>query len=119
MKYFKPSEFQCPCCGTSEMDSEVEKKIDLIRDRLGVPLHINSGYRCSAHNREVGGKPTSQHLVGKAIDVSIANLTAEKKRQFLELAIGQFFGVGIGSTFFHLDLGTPRLWVYGSGTTAS
>lgn len=112
MKFFKTSEFACPCCGVCEMDPEVQKKIDFIRERLGVPLHLNSAYRCSAHNREVGGKTASQHLQGKAIDVSIANMTAEKRRQFLELALTQFWGIGIAPTFFHLDVGEPRLWVY-------
>lgn len=112
MKHFKPSEFACACCGVAEMDPEVQKKIDFIRDRLGVPIHLNSAYRCSAHNREVGGKRDSKHLLGQAIDASTANMTAEKRRQFLELALTQFWGIGIAPTFFHLDMGPPRLWIY-------
>lgn len=112
LKFFKESEFACPCCGVSEMDIEVKKKIDFIRERLGIPLHLNSAYRCSAHNREVNGKNSSYHLQGKALDVSTANMTAEKRREFLELVLTQFWGVGIDKTFIHCDMGPPRFWVY-------
>lgn len=35
---------------------------------LGVPLHINSGYRCPAVNAAVGGKIASAHMDGRAAD---------------------------------------------------
>lgn len=40
-----------------------------LRDAWGAPLSINSGYRCEAVNKAVGGQPTSQHLKGEAADV--------------------------------------------------
>ena len=33
------------------------------------PIIINSGYRCEAVNRKVGGVSNSQHLVGQAADI--------------------------------------------------
>ena len=33
-------------------------------------MRVNSGFRCAAHNREVGGVPRSRHLVGCAADVA-------------------------------------------------
>ena len=41
-----------------------------LRDAWGKPLHINSGYRCSALNEAVGGVATSQHRLGEASDVA-------------------------------------------------
>ena len=41
-----------------------------LRDLLGAPLHINSGYRCKALNARVGGVATSQHCKGEAADIS-------------------------------------------------
>jgi hypothetical protein len=38
------------------------------RALLGVPFHINSGYRCPALNQAVGGARTSAHLDGRAAD---------------------------------------------------
>jgi zinc D-Ala-D-Ala carboxypeptidase len=40
-----------------------------IRYAYGKPMHVNSGYRCSVHNAEVGGKPDSAHLRGFAADI--------------------------------------------------
>lgn len=41
-----------------------------LRDAWGKPLVVNSGYRCPALNKEVGGVPTSQHCKGEAADIS-------------------------------------------------
>lgn len=40
-----------------------------LRAAWGKPLVLNSGYRCPALNKIVGGRPTSQHLKGEAADV--------------------------------------------------
>lgn len=43
-----------------------------IRNLLGYPMRITSGYRCPAVNQLVGSKPTSQHLLGQAADCQLA-----------------------------------------------
>lgn len=40
-----------------------------LRDAWGLPLHINSGYRCPKLNATVGGAATSQHIKGEAADI--------------------------------------------------
>lgn len=39
-----------------------------VREILGVPIIITSGYRCPALNKAVGGSSTSAHMSGFAID---------------------------------------------------
>lgn len=39
-----------------------------LRELLGFPIRITSGYRCSDLNSAVGGVPDSQHIVGEALD---------------------------------------------------
>ena len=39
-----------------------------LRDKLGKPIHVTSGYHCEELNRLVGGVPTSQHVKGEAAD---------------------------------------------------
>ena len=58
-----------------------ENLLDPIRDAWGKPLHVNSGYRCPALNKAVGGKPTSQHLKGEAADIT-AGSKAENEKLF-------------------------------------
>lgn len=42
--------------------------IQKIRDLIGCPIKITSGYRCESLNKLVGGKPNSLHTQALAID---------------------------------------------------
>ena len=44
-----------------------------LRDYVGAPVHINSGYRCPELNEAVGGVKNSQHCRGEACDIRIAS----------------------------------------------
>ena len=44
-----------------------------LRDYVGAPVHINSGYRCKALNLAVGGVKNSQHSRGEAADIRIVS----------------------------------------------
>ena len=58
--------------------SQVDNMLNLIfyclqpiRDYLGKPMIISSGYRCPELNKLVGGVSNSQHLEGKAVDFTV------------------------------------------------
>ena len=42
-----------------------------LRDFLGKPVVISSGYRCRELNEKVGGVSNSQHLTGEAADIRV------------------------------------------------
>ena len=42
-----------------------------LRDFLGKPVVVSSGYRCSELNEKVGGVSNSQHLTGEAADIRV------------------------------------------------
>lgn len=44
------------------------ERMDGIRDFLGYPVKVHSGFRCPSLNKAVGGSKTSQHLTGQAVD---------------------------------------------------
>ena len=48
----------------------VEMVLDPLRERWGVPIHVNSGYRCPELNKIVGGAENSYHLRGMAADIT-------------------------------------------------
>ncbi|UCC79175.1 MAG: hypothetical protein JSW64_13005 [Candidatus Zixiibacteriota bacterium] len=50
----------------------VEKTLQPVRDEIGAPIRINSGYRCPSVNKLVGGSSTSQHCLGEAADCEIS-----------------------------------------------
>lgn len=45
-----------------------EKVLQPLRDYLGCPVIVTSGFRCAELNKKIGGKPNSHHLMGYAAD---------------------------------------------------
>ena len=43
--------------------------LEPLRTHLGHPIKINSGFRCTALNKAVGGVPNSFHTKGRAADI--------------------------------------------------
>ena len=98
-KNFTRDEFQCQCkkCESQMIDTELAEKLQRIRDALGVPLKITSGYRCIVHNasKAVGGSRTSKHLYGFAADWRTLNRTVNPVALgIIAQAVG-FGGIGI------------------------
>ncbi len=48
-KNFKLEEFNCKHCGKNEIEHELIDKLQLLREDMGFPFIISSGYRCSEH----------------------------------------------------------------------
>ena len=54
-QYFHLDEFQCPCCLQVILHPLLLQKLNSLRNKIGNPIIVTSGYRCTVHNREVGG----------------------------------------------------------------
>lgn len=63
--------------------SLVEEVLEPVRERLGKPIVVNSGFRCPVHNAAVGGVANSQHMKGEAADI-----TCDDNKRLAEI-IGQ------------------------------
>lgn len=89
---------------------------EAIREQCGHrPITVLSAYRTPEHNTAVGGRPQSQHLEGRALDlrpptgmtmgtfIGIVSLVAER---------GLITGIGHYPTFVHIDVrpGNLQLW---------
>lgn len=48
--------------------------LEMLRERAGGPIIINSGYRSPEVNKAVGGVATSNHLTGCAADIRVAGI---------------------------------------------
>lgn len=46
-----------------------------LRDHVGVPVNVSSGYRSEAVNRAAGGAKRSQHRFGQAADFVVAGIS--------------------------------------------
>jgi len=115
MNYFTKRETQCPCgCGLDITD-ELRDKLNVAREKLGIPIIITSGARCKKHNKKVGGSKTSSHLKGLAIDIAIPD---SKYRYDLMYALktSGFTRIGHAKKFIHADIDYSKPsdveWVY-------
>ena len=108
---FKLEEFQCKC--GCEMPRDVMENIFKLSDQLQIlrdiygSIHVNSAYRCESHNESIGSNSTSQHILGKAADIT-AELTpgelADVIEEDIQNKIVKFGGLGRYSTFTHVDI---------------
>ena len=110
-EHFAKSEFTCHCCGrgANKIHPRLIELLEELRAKAGVPLHINCGYRCPAHNAEVGGVPNSQHVLGTAADITIPAISFSKAQQLVRSI--DFDGKGwyppvdsSGLWFIHVDV---------------
>ena len=90
-KNFNRSEFACKgenCCGHSApVHPDLIEALQALRDRIGKPLSITSGFRCNRHNKAVGGAEQSFHTLGMAADVACSG-RHQRPRQLAALAEG-------------------------------
>ncbi|MFH1970365.1 MAG: D-Ala-D-Ala carboxypeptidase family metallohydrolase [Verrucomicrobiota bacterium] len=110
---FSRKEFACHCCGVTVHDPRLSMALQKLRDMVGVPISISSGYRCRLHNTEVGGKPRSLHLAGCAADIVIKGLaTGDMIRAAHQVREFRYSGIIFyaGQRFIHVDVGRAVPW---------
>lgn len=109
-KFFNESELACngvECEGLNNIGNGIDQRLmdvlDAIRERIGQPIYVNSGYRCPVHNEFVGGVPNSQHALGTAADLTYDNIDVDYLAQVAEECgvdgIGKYWSQG----FVHVD----------------
>lgn len=82
-------------------------RLQVVRDIVGKPIRITSGYRDPEHNRRVGGRPNSYHTKGMAVDFVV---NGQSPRDTQKLLRGWSGGMGCYNGFTHLDIGPKRRW---------
>jgi uncharacterized protein YcbK (DUF882 family) len=97
---------------------EVAIQLQKVRDLLGKPIIITSGYRTPAHNQAVGGASNSMHIYGKAADCHMSGVPLHKFLAYL-IKYTDFNGYGIGNplkrggNLIHCDTRDKfTVWVY-------
>jgi zinc D-Ala-D-Ala carboxypeptidase len=117
-KYFTLSEFACKCgrCHLNKIDPLLIMGLDKAREIAGTPFVITSGYRCTGHNAQVGGAPTSSHLIGLAADIATGGSFERRFRILFGLLGAGFNRIGIANGFIHADIDRTKaqgvVWLY-------
>ena len=58
--------------------TRLAKFLEIVRSLLSKPIHINSAYRSPNVNNLLGSKPTSQHCIGCAADITVSGMTPDE-----------------------------------------
>lgn len=98
---FTPKEIACRGTGKLLVNEDALDKLQALRDKVGKPFHVNSGYRSPEHNSAVGGAPNSKHMEGIAFDISLSNL--DRQILYQEAMAHGFNGIGQYPSFMHID----------------
>lgn len=106
---FKVFEFACKDgSDTVFISSGLVAILQKIRDHFGKPVNITSAYRNDAYNKKVGGAVYSQHKYGKAADFFIIGVSPATIAAYVETIMPNTGGIGIYSSFVHVDVRTAR-----------
>jgi hypothetical protein len=122
---FSEYEFAChgaDCCGgEAKIDRHFVSMLQQLRESIGHPLIIRSGYRCEVHNAKVQSTGPA-HPSGKAVDILCHGDSA---LDLISFGSWRFQGIGVqqkgehSKRFLHFDNlaedefpGVPRPWLW-------
>lgn len=116
---FTREELACKHCGKMEIPLHVVQMLQKVRDKVGFPLKINSGYRCPEYNAQLAETGSNGPHTVAAFDIA-----ADGRQAFAiikaAIEVG-FTGIGVSQKgsgrFVHIDyLPTshprPMVWSY-------
>lgn len=112
-KYFTLAEFRSKDGADFPQDvlqnlQKLVVNLDIIREEIGLPIHVNSGYRSTEHNKKIGGAKNSYHVKGMASDLSVKGIRPSALKEIIvglmdrgKITAG---GVKAYDTFVHYDI---------------
>ena len=103
-KHFRAREFQTGNCNIVIVSTMLLKVLDKLRDKIGEPIYINSGYRTPEHNKAVRGSTLSYHMYGMAADIRADKHTPEQLYTILDDMLKGWGGLEEHKTFLHVDV---------------
>lgn len=126
--HFNVQEFKCKCGENHDIliENDLIDKLEMLFDKLDCSkIIVNSGYRCSTHDKNVGGNGIGQHTKGTAADIVCYNQNGEIISSKFVCCAAQDIGfMGIANiddsyTATHVDVRTNGYWfgdeIYGTG----
>lgn len=103
-KHFRTREFQTGNCNFVIVSNMLLKVLDSLRDKIGEPIYINSGYRTPEHNKAVGGALLSYHQYGMAADIRAKTKSPKELYNLLNEMMKGWGGLELHDTFVHVDV---------------
>lgn len=104
-KWFKVKEFACKD-GSQVVfiDDYLYTILDILRNKLGKPVIITSGYRTPEWNKKCNGAKYSYHMRGMAADIRVDGMSAKELAKELDKIIEGSCGIIVYDSWVHFDV---------------
>lgn len=120
-QHFSDAELSCHCKhphpdGENKVTPSLISALESFRLLIKKPVIVDDAYRCSLHNKEVGGALHSQHLLGNAADIRVDGFSANELYLIAATIPGiHGFGRDDFKNYLHIDTrpAPTAKWCYG------
>lgn len=109
----KGDERTCGGCGAVSVSPafvELVARLQALRDQVGRPVNVTSGYRCAKHDAAVGTSSNpgqGPHTTGSATDLWIDGMSVDETAEAAKAVGFPRVGRYYKTVFVHVDLGQP------------
>lgn len=108
-KWFKVKEFACKDGSPVVfIDDYLVNILDILRNKIGKPVIITSGYRTPTRNKEVGGAKYSYHMRGMAADIRVDGIKPKELANKLNAIVPDECGIIVYNNWVHFDVRTSK-----------
>ena len=108
-KHFKVKEFACkdnsPVVFIDEYLYEI---LEILRNKLGKPVIITSGYRTPEWNKKCNGAKYSYHMRGMAADIRVNGIAPKEIAKKLDEIVPEGCGIIVYNNWVHFDVRTEK-----------
>ena len=108
-KHFKVKEFACKDGSPIVfIDDHLYCILDILRNKIGKPVIITSGYRTPEWNKKCSGAKYSYHMRGMAADIRVNGMSAKEIANKLNEIIPDECGIIVYKSWVHFDVRTSK-----------
>lgn len=104
-QHFKVKEFACKD-GSQVVfvDDYLCTILDILRNKIGKPIIITSGYRTPWWNAKCNGAKYSYHMRGMAADIKVDGMSAKELAKKLDEVVPNGCGIIVYDSWVHFDV---------------
>lgn len=104
-QHFKVKEFACKD-GSQVVfiDDYLCTILDILRNKLGKPIIVTSGYRTPWWNAKCSGAKHSYHMRGMAADIKVNGMKAKELAKKLDEIVPNGCGIIVYDSWVHFDV---------------
>lgn len=108
-RHFKVREFACKDGSPVVfIDDYLYTILDILRNELGKPVIITSGYRTPEWNKRCKGARYSYHMRGMAADIRVDGITPKELANKLNDIVPDECGIIVYKSWVHFDVRTSK-----------